>query len=132
MRIFKIIQAIAIKITGNSKITPLAYNRQPISEGSAIMNRITARIFASPQATLNINRIEPKNIQQNKIKTNNSNIFNLQYENWYHSTSFLILLKHVRGLFAKLLIAICCMISPLLFAMVKLLSSTITECVSLM
>ena len=75
MHAFKIPQAIVIRMTGNSRITPLAYSRQPISEGSAIMNKITARIFASPQATLNINRIEPKNIQQNKTSINNSNIF---------------------------------------------------------
>ena len=75
MQAFKIPQARPIKATGTSRMMPLAYNRQPISEGSAIMNKITARIFASPQATLNINRMEPKNIQQNKTNTNNSNIF---------------------------------------------------------
>ena len=57
-------QARAISTTGRSRITPLAYNRHPINEGSARMSRITARTFANPQAILNINFIDPKKIQR--------------------------------------------------------------------
>lgn len=107
MQAFNTPQASAINATGSSKIAPLANSRQPINVGSANINKITDRTFANPQATLNINRIEPKNIQQNKTNTNNSNIFNLRYfriclHHTHRNADPFCILRITRLLFQKL------------------------------
>lgn len=63
---FKIPNARATSAKGMSRITPLAANRHPTKVGREMINNRIATILASPQATLKVRRIAPKNSQTNK------------------------------------------------------------------
>lgn len=75
MHAFKIPQAAPTRAKGISNAIPPAIRKQPIKEGSANTNRITATTFAKPQVTLNARPIALMKSHANAIKINNSNMF---------------------------------------------------------